>query len=111
MAKKQIVVYVDDLTGAEIPESDVESVEFAVDGSTYLLEGSSGTVRKFRDAVAEFVAAATPQGRATGKRKTPAPAQTAKNRRIRAWASANDLSVPDRGRIPFAVVEAYDAAN
>ncbi|WP_442973052.1 Lsr2 family DNA-binding protein [Rhodococcus sp. NBC_00294] len=45
---------------------------------------------------------------ATGKPTKRDPEQT---RAIREWANANGYEVSDRGRIPAAVVEAFDAAH
>jgi hypothetical protein len=101
---------VDDLDGS----TAVETVRFAVEGREYEIDLSEENATRLRDVLAEFVAAAR---RAGGARRGAAAAQRPAKRgsydrehavAVREWARANGFEVSERGRIPSAVVEAYD---
>jgi hypothetical protein len=117
VAKQTTVILVDDLDGSEA----VEQVEFAVDGKSYEIDLSEDNAAKLRDSLASFVAAGRRSGgsarRGRGQRATAeAPAAPARADReataaIRTWARENGHEVSERGRIPKAVVEAYQSAH
>ncbi len=101
---------VDDLDGS----TAVETVRFALEGREYEIDLSEENAARLRDGLAEFVAAAR---RAGGARRGAAAAQRPAKRgsydrehavAVREWARANGFEVSERGRIPSAVVEAYD---
>jgi hypothetical protein len=116
MAQKVDVRFVDDLDGSEASGT----VTFALDGRAYEIDLSDDNAARLRDSLASFVAAARRTGgrRARGQRSSTseAPAAPARPSReataaIRTWARENGHEVSERGRIPKAVVEAYQSAH
>ena len=116
MAQKVDVRFVDDLDGSEASGT----VSFALDGRAYEIDLSDDNAARLRDSLAAFVAAARRTGgrRSRGQRSSTseAPAAPARPSReataaIRTWARENGHEVSERGRIPKAVVEAYQAAH
>ncbi|WP_062304621.1 histone-like nucleoid-structuring protein Lsr2 [Demequina subtropica] len=107
MAQKVQVVLVDDIDGTAASET----VSFSLDGSSYEIDLTEGNAQKLRDALAPWIAA----GRRTATRKAPTRARKSASgpapAAIRAWAKENGVDVPERGRIPSKVREAYDAAQ
>ena len=116
MAQKVDVRFVDDLDGSEASDT----VSFALVGRAYEIDLSEENAAKLRDSLATFVAAA----RRTGSRRprsqrsstSEAPAAPARPSReataaVRTWARENGHEVSERGRIPKAVIEAYNSAH
>jgi Lsr2 len=117
MAQKVVVEMVDDLDGTA--GSDVTTVAFALDGRGYEIDLNERNARKLRDSLAEFIAAGRRQraGRGSGGASSRPAASThdaaARERAhaIREWAREAGHEVSGRGRIPAAVVEAYEQAQ
>jgi hypothetical protein len=116
MAQKVDVRFVDDLDGSEA----AGTVSFALDGRAYEIDLSDDNASRLRDSLATFVAAARRTGtrRARSQRSGTweAPVAPARPSReataaIRTWARENGHEVSERGRIPKAVVEAYQSAH
>ncbi len=111
MAKKVQVTLVDDIDGSQA----VETVGFAIDGTSYEIDLSKANAKKLRDAVSNYVAHARRAGRirASGGRSGRASARADREQvqAVREWARRNGHKVSDRGRIPAAVIEAYNAAH
>lgn len=111
MATKTLIELVDDLDGSPA----TETVTFAIDGVTYQIDLSETNATQLRDDISRW----TDRGRRTGGRRGrsaaasgPASSISADKRTaVRAWAKDNGHHVGDRGRIPQAVVDAYDAAH
>ena len=112
MAQKVDVRFVDDLDGSEA----AGTVSFALDGRAYEIDLSDDNAARLRDSLATFVAAArrtgSPAPRSQRSSTSEAPATPARPSReataaIRTWARENGHEVSERGRIPKAVVEAY----
>jgi Lsr2 len=107
VAQQVNVVLLDDLDGSEASET----VPFGLNGRSYEIDLSQDNATKLRDALAPYAAAARRTGgrRSTGSRVQRAPAsdrdQTAA---IRQWARENGHELSDRGRIPKAVMQAYE---
>ncbi|MDN4477479.1 histone-like nucleoid-structuring protein Lsr2 [Demequina lignilytica] len=109
MAQKVQVVLVDDIDGSTADET----IAFSLDGTSYEIDLNSTHAKEFRDAVAPWISA----GRRMNARKPASRARRAESRaakasdaaEIRAWAKANGVDVPERGRIPAKVREAFDA--
>jgi hypothetical protein len=109
--------YVDDLDGSEASST----VSFALDGRSYEIDLSEGNAAKLRDSLAAFVAAARRSGGSGRRGRTPRatpekdeqPTRSSREHTgaIRTWARENGHDVSERGRIPKAVVEAYQAAH
>jgi len=109
MAQITEVRLVDDLDGGEA----AESVAFSIDGKFYEIDLSENHAAALRDAFAPFVGrarragggpATTRQKAASARSGRPREATAA----IREWANANGHEVSARGRIPSAVLEAYE---
>jgi nucleoid-associated protein Lsr2 len=115
MAKTMVEVLVDDLDGSEA----VESVRIGWNGQWRELELSeknlaalSKSFDRFWDAGRPVRSASTPRRR--GRSATKAGSGHAQGQRdpkaIRAWATAQGIAVPSRGRIPRDVEERYHRA-
>ena len=109
MAKRIIEQYVSDLSGVELPEG-TSSLRFSFDGRSYEIDLTPDERARFESAIAMYVAAARPAaatraGRAGRSSNGPDP------KVVRAWAKSAGLQVPERGRIPATLVEAYNAAH
>ena len=121
MAQIREIRLVDDLDG----EPADETVEFGIDGKSYVIDLSKENAGRLRDALACFVSAAR---RAGGRRRAgsssgsgsggagAAPKGRAsidreQNQAIRDWARKRGMKVSDRGRIPAEVLEAYHKEN
>lgn len=112
MATKTIVQYFSDLTG-EVIDGESATVSFGLDGYRYEIDLTLAEQQYLRELLAPYIAA----GRAVRgerRRRSGAP-QTMSGgpapREVRAWAKENGHPVPDRGRIPAPILEAYLAAH
>jgi len=139
MAERMVRQLIDDLDGTEILDGDGERVVFAVRGTTYRIDLSSGNVAKLEKALKPFIDAAarvrrqnrratrkaattrTPRDdaatkgrrKAVRKRKAAARTRTPKERivSIRDWARQNGYDVSERGRLRSEIIEAFEAAH
>jgi hypothetical protein len=110
MAQKVITHLVDDVTG----ETADETVRFGLDGKQYVIDLSEANAKELRAALAGYIES----GRVDRPGKTAAP-KTAGRRAgdreqslaIRDWARNNNFTVADRGRIPAAVIDAFNDAH
>ena len=110
MAQKVSITLVSDISGKEIKEGDGETVTFSLDGTSYELDASKKEADTIRGAFQDYIAVARKVGRKTGtpgKRTQVGPDA----KEVRAWAQENGHEVPERGRIPATVREAYDQAH
>ncbi len=107
MAQRVNIVLVDDIDGSDA----TETVAFGLDGTSYEIDLNDKHAAKLRDALASYVGHARKVG---GGRRTrgakPAVGGTSA-KEIRDWARSNGFKVPDRGRIPADVREAFEAKN
>ncbi len=106
----------DDLTADVVTANQVRTVTFGLDGTTYEIDLSPGDAAALRDDLATWVSHArrTSGSAATSRSRRPTTATTPGGSRtttIRRWARANGHNVSDRGRLPAAAREAYDAAH
>jgi Lsr2 len=113
VAQKVQVLLVDDLDGGEA----VETVIFALDGTSYEIDLSKKNASSLRDALAKYVGSArrvsrAGAGRAGGGRARRSSAAIDRDQAaaIRAWAKKQGLKVSDRGRIPANIIEQYNEA-
>lgn len=110
MAQKVNIVLVDDLDGSEADET----VSFGLDGTSYEIDLTGAHASELREALAGYVGNARKvAGRKSGARKAASGSNGSgpSAAEIRDWARSNGFTVPDRGRIPGEVREAFDAAN
>ncbi|MGN7799000.1 histone-like nucleoid-structuring protein Lsr2 [Leifsonia sp. 22587] len=110
MAQQVIVQLVDDLDGTPIDDNSGETIVFTIDGVEREIDLSAEHAAQFREALAPYITA--------GRRRTKAaaPARAGRSAKpdlqaIRTWANANGHEVASRGRVPAAVVDAYNAAT
>jgi hypothetical protein len=109
MAQRVQVVLTDDIDGSE----GAETVSFSYNGVDFELDLSSKNAKKFHDNM-QFYA---DHGRRVGgrARRSGGGSRTTKvssdNATIRAWAKANGINVPARGRISGSVRERFEAAQ
>jgi hypothetical protein len=110
VAQTTRVLFVDDLDDTELPEGQGQTVKFSLDGTSYEIDLGKDNADKLRDDFKRYVDAARKVGRPsnTGSRNASARKDTAA---IREWAKSNGHDINERGRIPSAVVDAYEAAN
>lgn len=104
MARKIIEKFIDDLDGTS---DAAETVRFSIDGKKYEIDLTAANAERLRADLAPWIEKA---------RKVPGKGQRGgrgRNSRpdVRGWARANGFDLPDRGRIPDEVREAYDAAH
>lgn len=109
MARKVITSLVDDVDGSEADRT----VTFAFEGISYEIDLSEKNAEAFESALAPWVEKAR---RASGgstrvRRSTGSTGRRAGLDEVRRWARDNGHQVSDRGRVPNAVLEAYDAAH
>lgn len=98
----QITLRTDDLNGS----GEAQTVEFAVKGQKFTIDLNAENQAKFDKALEKFVQAATPvTGRSTGSARNSREDATA----IREWAKENGHEVSDKGRLPLALIQAFDA--
>ena len=113
MAQRVLTQFVDDLDGTELTKRSGQTVNFGLDGKTYEIDLSNRNAKRLREVLHPYINSGR---RVTGRRGRRSrrggtrrdPAQT---QHIREWAQAHGYEVSERGRIPAAVVEAYDAAH
>lgn len=139
MGKIVTIEYVDDLEGTSIDAESVDTVDFSYRGQDYTLVLTKKNGAQFDKDVSRYITAAkksqTRDARAAHKPAKPAPrkantpisstrrktsprkrAEAAisgpeRTRAIRQWAADNGHTVSTRGRMPAAVMQAYDAAH
>jgi len=108
MAQKVNIVLVDDIDGSDA----TQTVSFGLDGASYEIDVNDEHAAQLRDALATYVAHGRKVvGRGNGRRGSRGAAGGASAREIREWAKSNGHSVPERGRIPADIRQAYEAAN
>lgn len=108
MAQKILVTMTDDLDGSE----GAETVVFGLDGNTYEVDLGEKNSAKIRKALEPFITAGrkvtkTPHGTRRHKAAPPGPLAA----EVRAWAVQQGMEVPEKGRIPAEVREAFQAAH
>lgn len=111
MAKKveTLVTLTDDLDGSKADRT----VEFTYGGTAYEIDLNKKNASALDKALAPYIAASRKAPTRTPRRGRPAAASSRRSdlAAVRDWARSNGHSVSDRGRIPTAVLEAYDAAK
>ncbi|HEV8295910.1 MAG TPA: Lsr2 family protein [Acidimicrobiales bacterium] len=117
MARRVIVQVSCDLCGAEVgPDA---ATEFAVGGRAYTIDLCQTHKDEFLSSFDRYIEGAQPlASRRAAAASGAEPARRRTSRRatgevgaIREWARANGFDVSDRGRIPAAVIDAYNARS
>lgn len=133
------IEYVDDLAGVSIDPSSVDSVRFSYRGQDYTLILTRENGAQFDKDISRYIKAAKKaqsrdaraaqkavsstsrkvDARVQASRRKPARSKVQqatrsgpeRTRAIRQWASENGHNISARGRIPAAIIAAYDAAH
>ncbi len=116
MARKVIHQLVDDLDGTVLEPGEGETVLFSLDGKSYEIDLTEQNAEKLREVISPYIGAAR---RTLAGSAVKAPQRTAVRRlgkvrdlsAVRKWAREQGHTVSDRGRVPEAILEAYDAAH
>jgi hypothetical protein len=109
MAKRTIttIELTDDVDGGKAERT----IAFGFDGANYEIDLSKKNATAFEKVLRPYVDAARKVGRSNTRRGRRASAPVRDLSEVREWARANGHAVSDRGRVPAAVLEAYDAAK
>lgn len=115
MAQRVNIVLVDDIDGSDA----TQTVAFGLDGASYEIDLNDDNAAALREALAPYVGHGRKVGRGGGggarrgggRAAASSSASGASAKEIREWARDNGHAVPERGRIPADVREAYDAAH
>lgn len=111
MARKIVHQLIDDIDGTVLDHGEGSTVHFSLDGTAYEIDLTDAHADELRSALQPYVNA----GRRLGRGSAPARKGRATSSRdladVRSWANANGHAVSDRGRVPQAVLDAYDAAH
>lgn len=99
MATKQIIT--DDLGG----EGEATTIEFAFKGVKYLIDLNAENAEDFAEEMKQYIE----NGRVKGGTSTRRPVD--ESNAIRTWAAENGFEVAPKGRIPQAVLTAYEGAQ
>ncbi len=107
MAQKIETILEDDLTG----EPADETLSFGLDGKSYSIDLTADNAQELREIFNDYIIAARLDSAGTSKK--PAQHRSDPNvvKAIRTWAAQNDVPLAARGRIPHAVVSAYQDAQ
>ena len=108
MAQKVHITLEDDLDGGDA----TETVSFGLDGKSYEIDLNDKNAAALREALAKYVGAARrsgSSGRTSSARRRTQVGTSA--REIRDWARSQGRDVPERGRIPADIREAFEAAH
>jgi hypothetical protein len=109
MAQKVHIVLEDDLDGSDA----TQTVSFALDGTSYEIDLNDKNAAALRDSLATYVGHGRKvSGSRRGRRSSSSSSGGGHSaKEIREWARSNGHKVPERGRIPSDVREAFDAAH
>ncbi|WP_299056409.1 Lsr2 family protein [uncultured Nocardioides sp.] len=111
MAQKVNILLLDDIDQSEASQT----VFFGLDGTAYEIDLNEEHAEQLREALASFIGHARKADSRTGRSKVRSSRQwTASDpsaKVVREWARENGYDVPDRGRVPAEVRDAYSAAN
>lgn len=108
MAKSVIIL--SDISGA----TGAKTRDFSIGADAYEIDLTNEEFAALQDAVATYVAA----GRKVRRGSAPVVADKSKSVRrsksevaaIKAWGTDHGFQIPERGRLPYALIEAYDQA-
>lgn len=109
MVQKTFIQLVDDIDGTVIEDGAGETVAFSLDGKAYEVDLTTKNADAFRGLFQDYIAVARKTGKASKGRATSKSGASAAE--IREWAKSNGYDVPDRGRVPQAVVDQYKATH
>ena len=124
MARQTYVQLVDDIDGSVIDDDSGEAIEFSVSGVDYVIDLKAKNATEFHRKLDYYIEHATRVGGRKRKTAATSPKATAptpetaptkrdpeQTRAIRQWAADSGYEISDRGRIPAAIEEAFNAAH
>ena len=91
-----------------VARGDGRTVTFSLDGRSYEIDLTAKNAG-LRNALRPYIEAGRPIK--ISRRRPTRTRAAADTRTVKEWARANGHQVRDRGRIPKAVIDAFDAAN
>ena len=115
-----ITTIIDDFDGKPVDDGLAETVDFSFDGHDYRIDLRPENAAKLRKDLDKWVSAAAKvtgrRGRAdargsVSRSSTGSGRSSEQLANVREWAVKNGHQVSPRGRIPAAVLDAYDAAH
>lgn len=110
MARREITQYFDDLDGTQLNTENLCTMRFSMEGTDYVIDLSEDNARDFHRVLEPYIHAAhTVTSTAKTTRKRIGTGSNA--RAIRQWAEDQGMTVSNRGKIPQAIVDAYDKAH
>ena len=105
MASRTIILLEDDVDGSQAEET----IEFGIDGTTYVIDLSDSNAKKLRGAFDSYISKAR---KLSGKRSTSRKASSAVDlKAVRAWAASHGIELSSRGRVPVSVLQQYRSAG
>jgi hypothetical protein len=108
MVKKVTVALVDDLDGKSPAD---ETVRFSLDDVSYEIDLTAQHAEKLRGSLKDWIhASRRVAGRQRRSPRSGFSRETEGSAVIRDWARRNGHPVSDRGRIPRAVIDAFNSA-
>lgn len=109
MAKTTITQITDDLDGSK----DAKTYSFAWEGNEYSIDLNNKNFKALDKLLRPYIEAGQKVSRRPSSRRRPSsPSPSRKDFSvIREWAKSQGLEVSDRGRIPRAIVEQYEASH
>jgi len=108
MAQKVHIVLEDDIDGSDASQT----VTFGLDGTSYEIDLNDKNAAALRDALATYVGHGRKvSGSRRGRRSAASSSTGHSAKEIRDWARSSGHKVPERGRIPGDVREAFEAAH
>ena len=105
MAQRVEVILEDDIDGS----SADETVQFALNGTSYEIDLSNENAQALRGTLGRYVEHA--RKAAGGSRQTRGPRKRVDTSAVRAWAKERGMEINERGRIPASVMKEYEAAK
>jgi Lsr2 len=105
MAQRVEVILEDDIDGSPA----AETVQFALNGTSYEIDLSNENAQALRGALGRYVEHA--RKASGGPRQARGPRKRADTSAVREWARAQGKEISDRGRIPASVMKEYQAAQ
>ncbi|WIM67561.1 Lsr2 family protein [Corynebacterium breve] len=103
MARREITQYYDDLDNTPIEAEELHVIRFSMDGNDYVLDLSKENAQEFHETLAPFIKAARQAPSDVARRVNP--------REVRKWAQSQGMAIAHRGKIPFAIIDAYNEAH
>ena len=110
MAKTTITEITDDLDGSK----NAEEVSFSFRGTDYTIDLGKKNVAALEKALKPYIEVASQVSKEPARKRRPTKTANTGGRdltAIRKWAKDAGIEVSERGRIPQAVREQYDAAH